>query len=155
MAVQTLGAHEIFSYLSPNQVDAISDASEVISRSAGDTVYYQGASATHLYVLLHGQVALRLPGRGGVSLLVEQIGEGALFGSCVCFDIDAYSLTAQCVTETQLLRIEAATLRRMMENDLTMGFALQRHITNVYFKRYLETMKKLQSIVLSMPLEGV
>lgn len=155
MAVETLAAHEIFSFLSPNQVDAISNVSEVVTRSAGDTLYYMGAPASHLYVLLHGQVALRLPGRGGVSLLIEQLGEGSLFGSCVCFDIDSYSLTAQCLTETQLLRIEASTLRRLMEKDLPMGFALQRHISKVYFRRYVETMKKLQSIVMSLPLEGV
>lgn len=155
MAVETLAAHEIFSFLSPNQVDAISNVSEVVTRSAGDTLYYMGAPASHLYVLLHGQVALRLPGRGGVSLLIEQLGEGSLFGSCVCFDIDSYSLTAQCLTETQLLRIEASTLRRLMEKDLPMGFALQRHISKVYFRRYVETMKKLQSIVMSLPLEGM
>lgn len=155
MAVETLAAHEIFSYLSPNQVDAISNVSEAVTRSAGDTLYYMGAPASHLYVLLHGQVALRLPGRGGVSLLIEQLGEGSLFGSCVCFDIDSYSLTAQCLTETQLLRIEASTLRRLMEKDLPMGFALQRHISKVYFRRYVETMKKLQSIVMSLPLEGM
>ncbi len=154
MAVEQLAAHEVFSYLSPNQVNAISTASEPLTRSAGDTIYYMGAPASHLYVLLRGQVALRLPGRGGVSLLIEQLTEGALFGSCVCFDIDSYSLTAQCLTDVELLRIDALTLRRLMEKDLTMGFALQRHISKVYFRRYVETMKKLQSIVFSLPLEG-
>lgn len=155
MAPQQLGAHEVFSFLSPNQVDAISDAAEAITRGAGDTLYYMGAPATHLYVLVHGQVALRLPGRDGVSVLIEQLGDGAMFGSCVCIDLPAYSLTAQCLTDVELLRVEAKLLRRLMDRDLPMGFALQTHISKTYFKRYVETMKILQSIVMSIPLAGM
>lgn len=154
MAVERLGAHEVFRYLTPRQVDVISNAAEVLTFAAGDTVYYMGTPATHLFVLLHGQVALRLPGREGVSLLIEQLGEGAMFGSCLCLDLDAYYLTAQCVSRVELLRIKATALRRLMEEDLPMGFALQTHISKVYFKRYVDTMKKLQSIVMSLPLEG-
>ena len=155
MAVEQLAAHEVFSYLTPKQVDVISSAAELITRSAGDTIYYMGAPATHLYILLHGQVTLRLPGREGVSLLIDQVAEGAMFGSCVCLDLDAYSLTAQCVTDVQLLRIEARIVKRLMEQDLPMGYALQTQISKIYFKRYVDTMKKLQSIVMSIPLESV
>jgi len=154
MAVERLGAHEVFRFLLPKQVEAISNAAQVIARVAGDTIYYMGTPATHLYVLLHGQVALRLPGRGGVSLLIEQLADGAMFGSCLCLDLDAYYLTAQCLTDVELLRVEATLLRRLMEGDLMMGFALQQHISKIYFKRYVDTMKKLQSIVMSLPLEG-
>lgn len=154
MAVERLGAHEIFRYLSPRQIDAISNAAEVITRVAGDTIYFMGTPATHLFVLLHGQVVLRLPGRESVSLIIEQLNEGAMFGSCVCLDLDAYYLTAQCLTDVELLRVEAALLKRLMEDDLPMGFALQTQISKIYFKRYVDTMKKLQSIVMSLPLEG-
>jgi CRP-like cAMP-binding protein len=154
MAVEKLKAHDVFRYLAPEQVRVISNSAELITRTAGDTVYYMGTPATHLYVLLHGQIALRLPGREGISLLIDQLGEGSLFGSCICIDMSTYYLTAQCVSDVEMLRIEAKLLRRLMEEDLTMGFALQQHITKVYFTRYVETMKKLQSIILSLPLEG-
>lgn len=154
MAIERLVAHEMFRFLSPKQIDMISTAAEVTHRAAGDTIYFVGAPATHLYVLLQGQVVLRLPGRGGVSLVIEQLSQGAMFGSCLCLDLDSYYLTAQCVSDVELLRIEAKLLRRLMEEDLTMGFALQTQISKIYFKRYVDTMKKLQSIIMTMPLEG-
>lgn len=154
MAVQHLAAHEVFRFLRPEQVDAISNAAEILDYKAGDTVYFQGAPATHLYVVLHGQVTLRLPGREGVSLLIDQVGDGAMFGSCVCVDLESYYLTAQCVVNTQLLRFEANLLKRLMADDLRIGYAIQTQISVIYFKRYVDTMKKLQSIVMSIPLEG-
>jgi len=154
MAVEHLAAHRVFQYLRPEQVDAISSAAEVIRARAGDTVYYQGAPAVYLYVVLHGEVALRLPGRQGVSVLIDQLGEGEMFGSCVCVDMDAYYLTAQCVTDAELLRFEARLLKQLMAEDLRIGFAIQEQISKIYFKRYVDTMKKLQALVMSVPLES-
>jgi hypothetical protein len=34
-----------------------------------------------------------------------------------------------------------------------MGYALQTRISAVYFGRYIETMRKLQAITLSLPIE--
>jgi len=36
-----------------------------------------------------------------------------------------------------------------------MGYAIQTLVSRVYFKRYIDTMRKLQSIVQSIPLEAV
>jgi hypothetical protein len=42
-----------------------------------------------------------------------------------------------------------------MDGDLLMGYTIQTQISRIYFNRYIDTMKKLQSIVLSLPLETV
>jgi CRP-like cAMP-binding protein len=153
MQAEQLSSHEVFRLLRPEQVNAISDAVEEVSFKAGETVYHQGSEAAHLYAVLDGQVSLRLPRKGGVSIPIEELTAGTLFGSCVCFSLDKYSLTAQCSEDAKLLKIHAKTLRKLMDADLTMGYAVQTLISQVYFKRYLETMKKLQAIVQAIPLE--
>jgi hypothetical protein len=42
---QRLEAQEVFSFMRPEQVNALSDAAEVMDYKAGDTVYYQGEKA--------------------------------------------------------------------------------------------------------------
>ena len=153
METITLEAHEVFGYLRPDQVRAVSEAAEPVSYGAGDTVYLQGERADNLYVVLTGRVALSLPGRGDVSVLVDQLGTGEMFGSCVCLDLAEYTVTAQCVEDSQLLRIEASVLKRLMDQDLKMGYALQTRISKIYFRRYVDTMRKLQAIVMNLPLE--
>ena len=39
-----------------------------------------------------------------------------------------------------------------MDKDLMMGYALQMRISKVYFERYIETMQKLQAIVMNIPI---
>ena len=40
-----------------------------------------------------------------------------------------------------------------MDEELQMGYAIQSQISKIYFNRYIETMRKLQAIVLNIPIE--
>ena len=153
MIPDRLDKHEVFQFLRPDQVRAISDVATVVDFKAGDTIYEKGARADHFYVVLDGQVSLRLPGQSGVSVQIEELTEGAVFGSCVCFQLVDYSLNAQCTSDSKLLKIESATLKELMDQDLLMGYTIQTQISRIYFNRYIQTMKKLQSIVMNLPLE--
>jgi hypothetical protein len=88
-----------------------------------------------------------------VSIQIDELTEGAVFGSCVCFQFVEYSLNAQCTHDSKVLKIESATLKELMDQDLLMGYTIQTQISRIYFNRYIETMKKLQSIVMNLPLE--
>ena len=147
-------AQEVFGFLRPEQINAISNAAEVIRYQAGDTVYFQGEKAENLFVVLQGGVSLRLPGKEGVSVPIDEASKGALFGSCLCFGIDAYATTAQCTQDSELMRIGAVVLMDLLDEDPIMGYAIQRRMSQVYFRRYLETMRKLQAIVMNLPLEA-
>ncbi len=150
-----LKSHEVFQFLRPEQVNAISSAAEEVSLKAGDTVFRRGEPAENLFVVLEGQVNMRLPRPDGMSVLIDEVTEGAIFGSCVCLQIDSYTLSATCSEDSRILKIKAATLKKLMDDDPIMGYAIQALVSRVYFKRYIETMRKLQSIVQSIPLEAV
>ncbi len=155
MKLERLEGQEVFQFLRPEQMKAISDVAEVVEFGAGETIYEMGARADHFYVVLDGQVSLRLPGQSGVSVQIEELTKGAMFGSCICFQLINYSLNAQCTSNSRLLKIESATLKELMDDDLLMGYTIQTQISRIYFNRYIDTMKKLQSIVLNLPLETV
>jgi CRP-like cAMP-binding protein len=150
---ERLISQDVFSFLRPEQVDAISERAERVRLPAGATVYERGAKADYLYTVLDGEVTLRLPGKGGFSVVIDQVRKGDMFGSCICFQRDSYALTAQCAKDSELLKIESAALKNLMDGDLRMGYALQTRISAVYFGRYIETMRKLQAITLSLPIE--
>jgi CRP-like cAMP-binding protein len=153
MAIEKFDKNEVFQFLRPDQVKTISDAAEVVSYQAGETVYSKGAKADHFYIVLEGQVSLRLPGHRGVSIQIDEVTAGAIFGSCVCFQLLDYSLDARCTIDSRLLKISSATLKELMDRDLLMGYTIQTQISRIYFQRYVETMNKLQSIVMNLPLE--
>ncbi len=153
MAVQLI-SQDVFGFLRPEQVHAISEASQRIGYRAGEIVYQKGAKADHFFTILDGEVTLRLPGRGGVNIVIDQLRKGEMFGSCVCFRRDKYALTAQCTEDSDLLKVSSDVLKDLMDKDLMMGYALATRITEIYFTRYIETMEKLQAIVMNIPIES-
>lgn len=151
---ERLESQEVFGFLRPEQVNRISEDAEVIEYYAGDIVYSQGERADYTWVVLAGEVSIRLPGRGNITIPIDLATAGVMFGSCMCFDIENYSTTAQCTQDSRLMKIDSIVLRDLMDEDLRMGYAMQRRISHIYFKRYLETMRKLQAMVMSLPVEA-
>ena len=149
----TITQQDLFGVLTPDYVHAISDVAERIKVKAGEQVYTKGEKADWFFVILKGEVTLRLPGKEDVSVQIAQLGRGAIFGSCLGFRRASYAVTAQCTRTAELLRVENKVLKRMMDRDHRMGYILQSHLSDVYFSRYIETMKKLQAIVMHLPLE--
>lgn len=154
MPATQLKSHEVFQFLRPEQVDAISSAAEEITLSTGTPVFLRGEPADYFYVVLKGQVTLYLPGPDGTRAVIDEVTQGAIFGSCVCFQIDTYMLDALGTKDSRLLKIKAKTLKKLLDEDLVMGYAIQTLVSRVYFKRYVETMRKLQAIVQSIPYEA-
>ena len=150
MAAPHMLAQDIFSYLRPEQIEAIHKASTVIERRVGDVIYKQGEKGLCLYVLLEGKVSLRLPGKKGFSMGIDTLERGAIFGAGASFEPGAYTVTAQCLSDCKILRINTDAWKRLMDEDARLGYALQKRISDVYFKRYLDAMQRLQAIMASI-----
>lgn len=154
MSTQTLKRETVFDFLRPDQVNQLSDAAETIRLRSGESIYQKGDTATYLYIVLKGQVALRLPGSKGVSVLIDQLTEGDVFGSFISSTLASYTLTARCTEDCELLRIRASVLQGLLDQDPRMGYAIQSKISEIYFRRYVEAMNKLQAIIMNIPLES-
>lgn len=150
----TLTSQKLFSFLLPDQVNAISDAAERVAFKPGEMVYSKGDKATDFFIVLEGEITLRLPGGAGVSVVIDQPTRGEVFGGTLGTGRKTYALSAQCTEKAKLLRVKNSALRSLMKKDVRMGYQLQSHISDSYFNRYVDTMKKLQAIVMNLPIEA-
>jgi CRP-like cAMP-binding protein len=124
----------------------------VIKLKEGERVYSDGTPASHLFVLLKGRIELRRPTKTGISFLVDDLMEGSLFGVSSFTGIERYILNAECVEDSEVLKVEARVLRQILDGNPVVGLAIQRRISQVFFKRYVDTMEKLQTMVQSVPM---
>ena len=147
------GEH-LFGVLKPEQREVIKNAALTTAFEDGELIYTKGAAATFLYIVLEGEVALRLPGSEGVSILIEQLGQSEMFGLNATFDLGSYGVQAQAIGFTKVIKIETAVLQRIMDEDNQVGYAIQRRISQLYYKRYVATARRLQAIVTAIPLQA-
>ncbi len=150
----TLTSQELFGFLTPDQVNVISENAEKLELLAGQVIYDRGEKADRFYIVLDGEVTLRLPGKGGVNIVIDTLGPGDIFGGPLGFGRSSYALTATCSSDGHVLRIQNSAMKYLMDRDERMGYHLQGFISNAYFNRYIDTMKKLQAIVMNIPVEA-
>jgi len=139
--------------LQPRQVETISNATEELLLEAGAAVYQAGEPAEFFFLVREGQIALQ-SSSAGFTLHVDDVLPGEIFGTCLCLGRTTYALQAVCVQRSKLLRIRTETLKKILDEDLILGYTVQRYISSVYFRRYIEAITRLQSVVNSLPLSN-
>ncbi len=155
MAVEKLEKHELFGLLSPKDMGTLSNASGIVKLQEGDRVCSEGSPASHLFVLIKGRMELKKPTKGGHSFLVDDLIEGSIFGVSALTGTDRYLLNAECVEDSEVLRIEGKVLRQILDENPRVGYATQARISQIFFKRYVDAMERLQTVVQAIPLRRV
>jgi len=147
MATEKLEKHELFGLLSPEDIRSLSGVSAVMAMKEGEKVCSEGVPASHLFVLLKGRVELRRRTKGGTGFVVDDLTEGSIFGVSAMMGGDRYLLNAECTMDSEVLKIEGRTLLQILDQNPTVGYATQRRISQIFFKRYVDVMERLQAIV--------
>ena len=87
-----------------------------------------------------------------MNVLIDELSNGDMFGGCVTSALDSYTLNAQCTEDSQVLVVSVEALRVVMDEDPRIAYVIQSRISEIYFRRYIETMEKLQAIVMNIPM---
>jgi CRP-like cAMP-binding protein len=61
-------------------------------------------------------------------------------------------LNAVCVEDSEVLKVESQVLRRILDENPAIGYAVQKRISQIFFKRNVDAMERLRSIVLAVPM---
>ena len=146
MPIEKLEKHEIFGLLNPNQIKRLSAVSGIARLKEGDRIYSEGVPASHLFILIKGRVELKRPAKGGPNLLVDDLIAGNIFGVSSLMGVDRYLLNAECVEDSEVLKIEGKVLRQILDENPVVGYAMQQRVSQIFFKRYLNAMERLQTI---------
>jgi CRP-like cAMP-binding protein len=62
-----------------------------------------------------------------------------------------YTAEAQCAEPSEVLAIDAAALRELLQADCLAGFYIMNEVAQTYFTRYIELLGRLQGIITQLP----
>jgi len=103
---------------------------------AGRVLFRKGDAATHLFFLASGRIEFVEIG--------EEMQEGRLFGEIAFFAPDKRrTLTARCLTDCTVLRIDETTFRQLYFQNPAFGF----QVVNLVASRLIADRQRLESLV--------
>jgi len=139
VSAQWLKKTELFTTLEEPQLRLLLSHSAEKSFLEGETIFRQGEEANRLYALIEGAVNLAVKSEEKIDIMASKIDkEGALFGMPSLVEPFRYNVTATCLKLSRLLVIEAAGIRKKMEEDPRMGMEVMKKLASIYFNRLNE-----------------
>jgi len=140
---------EIFALLTSKQVAQISEFADVKDFEINQIIYNPQEVARDLYILLKGEVSLRVPSKKDLSfdnfsLEIESItNHGQLFGTNLLFGLNKYMTRARVKKPSKIMIIHAERFLHIIRENRS-EFAIMSYLAKVYFQRYIDTMKELE-----------
>ena len=140
---------EIFSLLTSKQIAEISEAAVIKDFEADQIIYDRKEEAKNLFILLEGEVSLRVPSRDDISieslsLEIEKIAQhGALFGTNLLFDVKRYMTRARVIKPSKVMILDAKKFLEIIQQNKS-EFIVMSYLAKVYFQRYINAMKEFE-----------
>ena len=150
MVIDTLRSSDLFGSLSTSDLEKVA----VICRSANFrqnvVVFKEEDEATEVYVVLEGEVAREMtvrpvPYRPAMPMTLDVCTKGEILGWSALVEPYTYTLSARCLTNCTLLAIKGDMLRRLMDEDVRLGYELLKRLSQLIKGRLAESRLRLTS----------
>ena len=138
--IETLKIIPLFLDFNADQLNRLSEITEVIELDPGDTPVVEGQPLDYLYIVIDGemQIEVYVPSYGDME--TSRLGPLDIFGwSAMTPVVRQRTGTTIAVTHCKLIRIMGKQLYSLCEEDHNIGFFIYRRIANVAARAFLAT----------------
>ena len=134
---------DIFWGMKKEFVGKIMNLAVTESYNKGDMLFRTGDPADHFYIMTKGQIKLSIGDAGHVVYIVNKAGEA--FGWSSLIGREEYSATAECLSSTNLLKLNGEKLQKILEKDSDNGMIFFKRLSMVLGNRLLQSYKMFSS----------
>jgi CRP/FNR family transcriptional regulator, cyclic AMP receptor protein len=114
-------------------------ACELRKYEAGEVIFAEGEDARELYILLEGQVRLRLPELRLEGTEIMEVGPKDVFGESTFFSPAAHTAAAEAITAARALRLDRERYDELLQAGRTSAYKLALNAAEILGARLQET----------------
>jgi CRP-like cAMP-binding protein len=127
---------DLFVGLSPNTLKAVMAAGTRHAFPAGDFVYHRDDPADFLYILIEGDIRLRMGDEGAELFTITVLGE--VFGWSSLIGRERHTVSAVCRRLSAVLKMDKHRLIAIFEADPESGFVFYQQLARALGNRLLQ-----------------
>ena len=152
--IQLLQAMPIFGAISAPSLEFLVARAQPVQLPAGACFFQQGDSATGMFVLERGQVAITRHWQGR-DIRLSTLGPGDCFGEMALMDLHPRSASAHAVQDCAALEIRPDDLYALFEQDCAQFALIQMNMGREVCRRLRATDERLFALQLALPAGGL
>ncbi len=139
MAVSLHKQTLLFDNLTAAELAIIKQLFIPIQMPAGACIFNQGDEAIFLYIVVDGEVHIQFKPYDGPAMTIARIHKDGVIGWSAALGSPAYTSSAICVDECQLLRVRGEDLGHLYEKHPEIGSRVVDRLANVIAQRMRNT----------------
>jgi CRP/FNR family transcriptional regulator, cyclic AMP receptor protein len=124
-----------FRDLTDDQINKIAQFTNAVCYPPKHVLFEEGQAGERIYFLVNGEVeVLYRIGEDGMVPVDIVCGEEVV-GCTALVDPYTYAATERSLSEIEVLEVDTASLRALMQQDLELGYKIQQHIIEILMGR--------------------
>jgi CRP/FNR family cyclic AMP-dependent transcriptional regulator len=116
---------------------------------AGTVIFEQDDYAEYLYLVVSGEVTIHFKPHDGPMMTVTRVQPGGIFGWSAAMNNPAYTSSAVCSLDSEILRIRGIDLRTLCEKHPELGRIILERLAGVIAERKQSRQESVSSILAS------
>ncbi|MFH0916273.1 MAG: cyclic nucleotide-binding domain-containing protein [bacterium] len=141
--VALLSHSKHFAGLSKRELEQVADIAVLEKQPAGHQVIEENETASDLYLVSEGRVAVKMRSRTGQEVVIDELGPGSLFGWSAVLDDQTFTAAVSTVEPSMLVAIDGPRLRQLFQEYPAIASHLVTSIAIVISSRLAHLRSKL------------
>jgi CRP-like cAMP-binding protein len=137
----------LFEGFDNDQVALLKPVFEDFGCTEGQIIFEQGDTAKYLYLLIHGDVAIRYKPYDGPPLTLTRLHKGDVFGWSAVIGSSKYTSSIVSETDIEAIRIQGSHLWKLVGEHPEIGKAIINRLARVVSPRWEDAHKQIQSLL--------
>ena len=123
-------------YLTDEMIDKLVPITDLLRFEENEYIFRQGDKADRFYMLKKGKVLLELKINANITVFISSIKAGYSFGWSSMLDDENYTVDALCSEPCEILSFRADKVKRLFEEDHSLGYIMSQRLLRIIKKRY-------------------
>lgn len=126
-----------FQELTDEQLTVLAEITDAICYSPGHVLFEEGQPAERLFFIDSGDVEVSYNIGESGPVCVDVVSGYEVVGCAAMIEPYTYTATERSLTQVEVLEVDAARLRDLIQMDCQLGFSLQKYMLKVLMERIL------------------
>jgi len=145
--METLPLIPIFQDIEPSQREILKDRFEQFDCHPETVIFKQGDPASHLYILIKGEVAIHYKPYDGASIILTRLRNGDVFGWSAAVGSAKYTSSIIAESNIESVRIKKRDLHSLIQDHPVIGKILIDRLANIVSSRWKNAHEQVESIL--------
>jgi CRP-like cAMP-binding protein len=132
---EQLRKFRVLGELDDQELGQVAEIAKVEAHAAGNQIAAEKTLAHTLYLVVEGQVDIRMSGPGGRPVTIDRVGPGGTFGWSAVVDSHTFTAAVWVAQDARIIAINGDALRALFDANNRIGYRVLKGIIGVVSRR--------------------